>query len=133
MNKFIGIGRLTADPEVRYSNKDNEQLAIAKYKIAINRAGKDAGADYISCVAFGKNGEFAEKYLKKGMKIAVVGRVQTGSYTNKDGQKVYTTDIVIESQEFCETKKESAEATPAEAPDGFLDVPDGIENDLPFK
>jgi single-strand DNA-binding protein len=136
MNKVELIGRLTRDPEVRYSTtKNGEQMCIARYTLAIDRKGKDAGADFISCVAFGKNGEFTEKYLKQGLKIAVSGRIQTGSYTNKDGKKVYTTDIVVEEQEFCESKREdSVPQIPQDASaEGFISIPDGIENDLPFK
>lgn len=112
-------------------------MCIARYTLAIDRKGKDAGADFISCVAFGKNGEFTEKYLKQGLKIAVSGRIQTGSYTNKDGKKVYTTDIVVEEQEFCESKREDSipriEAPQDASAEGFISIPDGIENDLPFK
>ena len=144
MNKVILMGRLTRDPEVRYSNGDN-QMAIARYSIAVDRRGKrdteGQTADFINCVAFGKAGEFAEKYFHKGTKIAVTGRIQTGSYTNKDGQKVYTTDIVIEEQEFAESKNASGDAgfAPADRPspssaagDGFMNIPDGIDEELPF-
>ena len=110
MNKVILMGRLTRDPEVRYSQGDNA-MAIARYSLAVDRRGskKDSGsneqtADFINIVAFGKSGEFAEKYLHKGMKICVSGRIQTGSYTNKEGQKVYTTEVVVDDQEFCESK-----------------------------
>ena len=131
MNKVELIGRLTRDADVRYTqNQSGENMAIARYTLAIDRRGKDAGADFISCVAFGKNAEFAEKYLHQGMKIAVSGRIQTGNYTNKDGQKVYTTDVVIEEQEFCESK---ASDQPKEQNNGFVKVPEGIEQDLPFK
>ena len=138
MNKVILIGRLTRDPEVRYS-QGQEPIAIARYTLAVDRrfkrAGDDQTADFISCVAFGKSGEFAEKYLKQGIKIAVTGRFQTGSYTNKDGNKVYTTDVVVEEQEFVESKKENGGGCPE--PDnydeGFMSIPEGIENDLPFK
>lgn len=134
MNKVILIGRLTKDPEVRYTQNDSNQMAIARFTLAVDRRIKKEGqqdADFISCVAFGRQGEFAEKYLKQGTKIALVGRIQTGSYTNKDGQKVYTTDVVAEEMEFAESKKESK---PQESPDsGFVDVPEGIEQDLPFK
>lgn len=131
MNRWVGIGRLTRDADVRYTqNQSGENMAIARYTLAIDRRGKDAGADFISCVAFGKNAEFAEKYLHQGMKIAVSGRIQTGNYTNKDGQKVYTTDVVIEEQEFCESK---ASDQPKEQNNGFVKVPEGIEQDLPFK
>ncbi len=148
MNKVILMGRLTRDPEVRYSNGDN-QMAIARYTIAVDRRGarRDGGdaqqtADFIGCVAFGKAAEFAEKYLRKGTKIAVTGRIQTGSYTNKDGQKVYTTDVVIEDQEFAESKNaggDNAGFAPADRPspssaagDGFMNIPDGIDEELPF-
>ena len=131
MNKVELIGRLTKDADVRYTqNQNGENLVIARYTLAIDRRGKDAGADFISCVAFGKNAEFAEKYLHQGMKIAVSGRIQTGNYTNKNGQKVYTTDVVVEEQEFCESK---ASDQPKEQNNGFVKVPEGIEQDLPFK
>ena len=115
MNKVILMGRLTRDPDVRYSNSQNgDQLAIARYTLAVDRrfARRNGGddqqtADFISCVAFGRQGEFAEKYLKQGTKIAVTGRIQTGSYTNKEGQKVYTTEVVVEEQEFAESKANS--------------------------
>jgi single-strand DNA-binding protein len=131
MNRWVGIGRLTRDADVRNTqNQNGENMAIARYTLAVDRRGKDAGADFISCVAFGKNAEFAEKYLHQGMKIAVSGRIQTGNYTNKDGQKVYTTDVVVEEQEFCESK---ASDQPKEQNNGFVKVPEGIENDLPWK
>lgn len=135
MNKVILMGRPTKDPEVKYSNKeDGTQMAIARFTLAVDRKGKDAGTDFISCVAFGKQGEFAEKYVSKGRKYAIEGRIQTGSYTNKDGQKVYTTDVVCEGFEFCDSKgtqQDQEQAPPAQ--DGFMDVPEGIEQDLPFK
>lgn len=144
MNKVILMGRLTRDPEVRYSSGDN-QMAIARYTIAVDRRMKRDGdsqtADFIGCVAFGRQAEFAEKYLRKGTKIAVTGRIQTGSYTNKDGQKVYTTDIVVEDHEFAESKGTSGDTgfAPAERPapssaagDGFMNIPDGIDEELPF-
>ena len=139
MNKVYLIGRLAADPDVRYSQGETS-TAIARYRLAVNRRFKREGeqeADFISCVAFGKNGEFAEKYLKKGIKIAVAGRIQTGSYTNQEGQKVYTTDIFVEEHEFCESKGTGG-STSAPAPsyptdsDGFMSVPDGIDEELPF-
>ena len=113
MNKVILIGRLTAEPEIRYSQgQGQDAMCIARYRLAVDRWGRKDGdqqsADFIGCVAFGRNAEFAEKYLHKGTKIAIVGRIQTGSYTNKDGQKVYTTDVVIETQEFAESKNASA-------------------------
>jgi len=137
MNKWLGIGRLCADPEVRYSQGENA-TCIARYRLAVDRKFKREGepeADFISCVAFGKNGEFAEKYLHKGTKIAVEGRIQTGSYTNKDGQKVYTTDIVVEGHDFCESKGASApqESAPHTDADGFMNIPDNIDEELPFQ
>ena len=128
MNKVILIGRICRDAEVRYSG----ELAVGRYTLAVDRKFKkegEADADFINCVAFGKQGEFAEKYLKKGMKIAVTGRIQTGSYTNKEGQKVYTTDIVVEEHEFCESK--GTQENKPEA-DGFMSIPDGIDDELPF-
>ena len=144
MNKVILMGRLTRDPEVRYSQAA-EPLAIARYSLAVDRRfksrsenGNEQTADFISCVAFGKQGEFAEKYLKKGTKIAITGRIQTGSYTNKDGNKVYTTEVVVEEQEFAESKNASggeagAPAGPAPDDGGFADIPPMMESDLPFK
>lgn len=140
MNKVVLIGRLTKDPEVRYSQGANGATAIARYSLAVDRRFKkdgEASADFINCIAFGRSGEFAEKYLKKGTKIAVVGRIQTGSY-EKDGRKVYTTDVVVEEHEFVESKQE--EHKPADniptfvpnSPDGFMSIPDGIEEELPF-
>ena len=146
MNKVILMGRLTRDPDVRYSNSQNgEQLAIARYTLAIDRRNvrRNAGdnqqsADFIPCVAFGKTGEFAEKYFKQGTKVAITGRIQTGSYTNKDGQKVYTTEVVVEEQEFAESKGACSQSQATLAPeqasaDGFMNIPEGIEDDLPFK
>jgi single-strand DNA-binding protein len=137
MNKAIIIGRLTKDPEVRYGSQNN--TTVARYTLAVDRKFKTEGqptADFINCIAFGKLGEFAEKYLHKGIKIAVVGRIQTGSYTNKDGNKVYTTDVVVEEQEFCESKNANQQnnySNRPTAPEGnFMDIPDGIENSLPF-
>ena len=118
MNKVILMGRLTRDPEVRYSQGENA-TAIARYTIAVDRRYKRDGeptADYIGCVAFGKLGEFAEKYLRKGTKVVVTGRIQTGSYTNKDGQKVYTTDVVVEENEFAESKRSDDNAPASSAP-----------------
>lgn len=142
MNKVILMGRLTRDPEVRYSTGENA-TAIARYSLAVDRRFKRDGeptADFINCVVFGKGAEFAEKYLQKGTKIAVVGRIQTGSYTNKDGVKVYTTDVIVEEQEFAESKSASENNTKEPAPrqnrgseDGFMNIPDGIDNEeLPF-
>lgn len=146
MNKVILMGRLTRDPEVRYvEGGQNGQMVIARYSLAVDRRGikKDAEntADFINVVAFGKSGEFAEKYLHKGTKVLVTGRIQTGSYTNKDGVKVYTTDVVAEDQEFAESKSaggsNNEQATtqapaPAADADGFMNIPEGIDDDLPF-
>lgn len=147
MNKVILMGRLVRDPNVRYSQA-TEPMAIARYTLAVDRryqknnAGDEQTADFISCVAFGKAGEFAEKYLRQGTKIAVTGRIQTGSYTNKDGNKVYTTDVIVEEQEFAESKAASGNGgyQPEDRPepgnaraDGFMNIPEGIEDDLPFR
>ena len=160
MNKVILMGRLTRDPDVRYSQGENS-MAIARYTLAVDRrvrrneggAQDQQTADFISCVAFGKSAEFAEKYLHQGTKIAVEGRIQTGSYTNKDGQKVYTTDIVVENQEFAESKNAAAgnggsfsggrsfgsgnqmssQQDMSSIGDGFMNIPDGVEDEgLPF-
>lgn len=137
MNKVILMGRLTRDPDVRYSQGENA-LCVARYTLAVNRRFKREGepeADFISCVAFGKNGEFAEKYLHQGNKISVIGRIQTGSYTNKDGQKVYTTDVVVEEHEFCESKGSGSGSAPETQTDsdGFMNLPMGVEDEgLPF-
>lgn len=137
MNKWIGIGRLVAEPEIRYSQGENA-ICIARYRLAIDRRfgrTEEQTADFISCVALGRNAEFAEKYLHKGTKIAVVGRIQTGSYTNKDGVKVYTTDIIVEEQEFAESKASGtgqAAPQPSVNGDGFMNIPDGIDEELPF-
>ena len=142
MNKVHLMGRLTRDPEVRYSQGENA-TAIARYTLAVdrryNRNNDEQSADFINCVAFGRNGEFAEKYLRKGTKIVVTGRIQTGSYTNKDGVKVYTTDVVVEEQDFAESKNNSSagngsNSAPAtqDTSDGFMNIPDGIDEELPF-
>ena len=143
MNKVILMGRLTRDPDMRYSQGE-APMAVARYTLAVDRRfrrdGNDQTADFISCVAFGKPAEFAEKYLHKGTKICVTGRIQTGSYTNKDGQKVYTTDVVVEDQEFAESKNANSGGDFAAAPsvpsepvgDGFINIPDGIDEELPF-
>lgn len=138
MNKLILMGRLTKDPEVRYSQGE-KSTAVARYTLAVDRKFNRDGepnADFINCIAFGKNGEFTEKYLHKGIKILVEGRIQTGSYTNKDGMKVYTTDVVVESCEFAESKNASQNERPQPAPqtdsDGFMNIPDGIDEELPF-
>lgn len=147
MNKVILMGRLTRDPEVRYSQGESA-LAIARYTLAVDRRfqkNSDQSADFISCVAFGRSAEFAEKYLKQGTKICITGRIQTGSYTNKDGVKVYTTEVVVEDQEFAESKNaataggadfsgSSSRPTPSAASgDGFMSIPEGIEDELPFQ
>ena len=155
MNKVILMGRLTRDPEVRYSAGENS-TAVARYTLAVDRRfGRrdgEATADFIGCVAFGRSAEFAEKYFRQGLKVVVTGRIQTGSYTNRDGQKVYTTDVVVEDQEFAESKAaaesrgvptgpsaqssysrpaapQPSQAAPA---DGFMNIPDGIDEELPF-
>ena len=147
MNKVILMGRLTRDPEVRYSQGENT-LAIARYTLAVERRFQkngDQNADFISCIAFGRSAEFAEKWLKQGTKICITGRIQTGSYTNKDGVKVYTTEVVVEEQEFAESKNASqsngnadfntnSRPVPSAADsDGFISIPDGIEDELPFQ
>ena len=151
MNKVILMGRLTRDPDIRYSAGDNP-TAVARYTLAVDRRFRrnndgEQTADFIGCVAFGRSAEFAEKYLRQGIKIVVTGRIQTGSYTNKEGQKVYTTDVIVEDQEFAESKAASegsagggysrpAQEKPAPAPesaDGFMNIPDGIEEELPFQ
>ena len=139
MNKVILMGRLTRDPEVRYSQGDTP-TAIARYTLAVDRRARkdgEASADFISCVAFGKSAEFAEKYLHKGTKLVITGRIQTGSYTNKDGQKVYTTDVVVEDQEFAESKaaasgNQEGNSQPAASGDGFMNIPEGMDEEFPF-
>lgn len=141
MNKVILMGRLTRDPEVRYS-KGAEPMAVARYTLAVDRRGRrdenGQNADFISCVAFARNAEFAEKYFRKGTKIAITGRIQTGSYNDREGRKVYTTDVVIEDQEFAESKSSqnggNTQAPPeqSDAGDGFMNIPDGIDEELPF-
>lgn len=141
MNKVVLMGRLTRDPECRYSQGQNP-TCIARYTLAVDRRFKKDGqqsADFISCMAFGKSGEFAQKYFHKGIKITISGRIQTGSYVNKDGRKVYTTDVVIEEQEFAESKaasQQEPEMQPSKDPDaaadGFMEIPDGIDEELPF-
>ena len=144
MNKAIIMGRLVREPDIRYSQNDNS-TAVAKYTLAVDRRIKNAGeqtADFISVVAFGKAAEFADKYLRKGTKVLVTGRIQTGSYINKDGQKIYTTDVIAEEQEFAESKNaaqqnsDMPQTQPAPAPvqstlDDFVNVPDDM-GDLPF-
>ncbi len=141
MNRVILCGRLTREPEIRYSQTANGSMAVARYTLAVDRKFKKEGeqnADFINCIAFGKSGEFAEKYFFKGIKIAISGRIQTGSYTNKDGQRVYTTDVVVEEQEFCESKQNQQSSgiiQPNSNVDsnGFMSIPDGVEDEgLPF-
>ena len=141
MNKVILMGRLTREPDVRYSQNADGSMAVARYTLAVDRrrgrnSDNEQSADFISCVAFGRSGEFAEKYLHQGTKIVVTGRIQTGSYTNKDGQRVYTTDVVVEEQEFAESKRAAGEqaenAGYSDAGDGFMNIPDGIDGELPF-
>jgi len=139
MNKVILMGRLTRDPYISYSTGD-QTMAIARYTLAVEkRIRRDIGddkpnADFISCVCFGRTAEFAEKYLHKGIKICVTGRIQTGSYVNKDGQKVYTTDVVVDDHEFAESKNNggSKQSTPEEYSDGFMNIPEGMDEELPF-
>ena len=145
------MGRLTRDPEIKYTQGENS-MAIARYTLAVDRRFKRDGeptADFVNCVAFGRGAEFTEKYFRQGLKVVVTGRIQTGSYTNKDGQKVYTTDVVVEEQEFAESKATSdanagsfshaggfqqapAPTPAADAGDGFMNIPDGIDEELPF-
>lgn len=146
MNKVILMGRLTRDPELRYSTGER-QMAIARYTLAVARKVKtnDTEADFINCIAFGKSAEFVEKYFRQGQRVLIEGRLQTGSYTNKEGQKVYTTDIIVDAQEFADSKgasdytstssyTQSQILTPSSAnSDGFMSIPDGFEDDgLPF-
>ena len=148
MNKVILMGRLTRDPEVRYSQGERP-VAVARYTLAVNRTFKRAGepdADFINCVTFGRSAEFAEKYFRQGMRVLVSGRLQTGSYVNKEGQKVYTTEVILDDQEFADSKGAASEmggyaqAAPSQRPaptsaigDGFMNIPDGVEDEgLPF-
>lgn len=155
MNKVILMGRLTRDPDIRYSAGENS-TAVARYTLAVDRRFKRDGeptADFIGCVAFGRSAEFAEKYFRQGLRIVITGRIQTGSYTNREGVKVYTTDVVVEEQEFAESKNASSEnsgsiggggfggnfggapspsAPSSASADGFMNIPDGIDEELPF-
>jgi len=147
MNNVILMGRLTRDPEVRYSQGE-KSMAIARYTLAVERKGRiqegQPSADFINCVAFDRAGEFAEKYFRQGMRVLVKGRIQTGSYTNRDGVKVYTTDIVVEDQEFADSKQDNNNAASRPAPanansnempipeDGFMNIPDGLDEGFPF-
>ncbi len=152
MNKVILMGRLTRDPDVRYSQGENA-TAVARFTLAVDRrfvrrdGGEQQTADFIGCVTFGKNAEFVERYFRQGMRMVLSGRIQTGSYVNRDGQKVYTTDVVAEEVEFAESKNASANSggdstgfrpaqaaasVPSPAADGFMNIPDGIDEELPF-
>ena len=137
MNKVILMGRLTRDPEVRYSQTDSN-MAIARFSLAVDRRYKKQGdtvtADFFNCTAFGKQAEFVEKYLKQGTKIVVTGRIQNDNYTNKDGQKVYSVQVMVEEIEFAESKAagQSQQNDSMPPTDGFMNIPDGIENELPF-
>ena len=146
MNKVILMGRLTRDPDVRYTTGERSST-IARYTLAVDRRRRandgEQTADFISCVAFDKSAEFAEKYLKQGTKVVITGRIQTGSYVNKDGNKVYTTDVVVEEQEFAESKASAGgdgayvpaagKPSASNAGDGFINIPDGVEDEgLPF-
>ena len=143
MNKVILMGRLTRDPEMRYSQSDTS-MAIARYSLAVDRRiakrdNNEQQVDFINCVAFGRSAEFAEKYFRQGMRVLVTGRIQTGSYTNKDGQRVYTTDIVVEDQEFADSKNNNGSNgngnslnPTSDAGDGFMNIPEGIDEELPF-
>ena len=151
MNKVVLVGRLTRDPEVRYSQGDNA-TAVARYTLAVDRRFRRDGeptADFIPCVIFGRSAEFAEKYFHQGMRVSISGRIQTGSYTNKDGVKVYTTEVIVEEQEFAESKNAggnnggysapqhnnpapSANTSDLGSADGFMNIPDGIDEELPL-
>ena len=142
MNRVILMGRLTRDPETRYSQGERS-MAISRYTLAVDRRGRksqenEQNTDFINCVAFDKAGEFAEKYFRQGIRVLISGRIQTGSYTNKDGVKVYTTDIVVEDQEFADSKgagdnHQQSRPEPSNVGDGFMNIPDGVEDEgLPF-
>lgn len=144
MNKVILMGRLTRDPDIRCSAGERD-MTIARYTVAVDRRYKregDVTADFISCVVFGRSAEFAEKYFRQGLKVVITGRIQTGSYTNRDGNKVYTTDVVVEDQEFAESKaaaqrnrEESSQERPEPMPvdaEGFMSIPEGYDEELPF-
>lgn len=143
MNKVVLVGRLVRDPEVRYSQGE-KSTAICRYTLAVDRRFKkenEQTADFIPCISFGKTAEFAEKYFQKGLRVSVAGRIQTGSYTNKDGVKVYTTDVVVEEHEFAQSRSEQSSNnsgqnqngnTNTSDNDGFMNIPDGIDDELPF-
>ena len=133
MNVWNGIGRLTKDPDTRYTT---ENMAVARFTVAVDRYGKDAGADFIGCAAFDKSAEFIDKYFHKGMKIGITGHIQTGKYDNKDGKTVYTTDVVVDRAEFVEKKADAPETIgqPTENPtDEFMKIPDNIDEEIPFQ
>lgn len=141
MNRVVLMGRLARDPDMRQSQNGEP---YARYTLAVDRMRKESGVDFIGCIAFGKNAEFAEKYLNKGTKIAVEGHIQTGSYTNKDGVKVYTTDVIVDRHYFCESRRDSGDqagysreqSRPSQEQSGqadsFMDIPEGIDEELPF-
>ena len=144
MNRVILMGRLTRDPNISYS-QSGDNLTIARFTLAVDRRGRrmdseEQTADFIGCVCFGRLAEFSEKYLRQGTKIAVTGRIQTGSYTNKEGQKIYTTDVLLDDIEFAESKnaqdrtsyQAGGRPTPSAAGDGFMNIPDGLDEELPF-
>lgn len=144
MNNVSLVGRLVRDPEVRYGQ--NESVSVAKFSLAVERKWKRDGeptVDFINCTVFGKSAEFTEKYFRKGMRVAITGRIQTGSYKNKDGQTVFTTEIIVESQEIAQSKSESNESSTANnaeagkspygsSEDDFMSIPEGAEDELPF-
>lgn len=134
MNIVVLMGRLTKDPETRYT-QGAEPMAVTRYTLAVDRRFKqgDQTADFISCVCFRKAAEFAEKYFRQGMRVTVSGRIQTGSYTNKDGQKVYTTEVVVDNQEFADAKREEKKQDPEIPENDFVGVPEGFEEELPFR
>lgn len=145
MNKVILLGRLVREPETRYGGA-NDSMAVCRYTLAVDKKIKkygEATADFINCISFGKTAEFAEKYFTKGLRVAVSGRIQTGSYTNRDGQKIYTTDVVVEEHEIAQSRSEASnhqesnlqpEISPygEDKDNGFMNVPDGIDDELPF-
>ena len=145
MNKAVLVGRLTRDPEVRYSQGENA-VAVARYTVAVDRRFKrdnEPTADFIPCVVFGRSAEFAEKYFRQGMRVAIAGRIQTGNYTNKEGVRVYTTEVIVEEQEFAQSKDENvgvgspgqieqSQAPSAGPGDGFMNIPEGVSEELPF-
>lgn len=139
MNRVILMGRLTRDPEIKYSQSENP-IAVARYTLAVDRRGKknenEASADFIPCIAFDRAGEFAEKYFHQGMRVLIAGRIRTGSYVNREGRKIYTTDVIVDEQEFADSKgaqNGQQEGTPSSVGDGFMNIPDGVDDEgLPF-